>query len=225
MGASPQELARLYPRLYHMAEMDSWDSICRHGLLSTSALLSLFAVEGEARRRVEACRRESPEVIRHQTLGHVVIRSQKPIIETKLEAALEGCTLEEWYRVLNSRVFFWLTEERLLTLLSAREYRGKPHTVLTLETLALVIDYQDSVTLSSMNSGNTLPIAHPRGIATFKRLNEYPFRERLKRGSYYAVVELAVEGGVKNIRDYTLSVDLMMSDREKLTNIRKVFAR
>jgi hypothetical protein len=36
---------------------------------------------------------------------------------------------------------------------------------------------------------------------------------------------LAVEGGVKNIRDYTLAVDSMMSDGEKLTNIRKVFAR
>jgi hypothetical protein len=32
MGVIPEELAELYPRLYHMAEADSWESVARHGL-------------------------------------------------------------------------------------------------------------------------------------------------------------------------------------------------
>jgi hypothetical protein len=32
MGVTPEELAEPYPRLYDMAEANSWESIARHGL-------------------------------------------------------------------------------------------------------------------------------------------------------------------------------------------------
>ncbi len=220
MAVTPQGLASLYPLLYHMAEPDSWESISKYGLLSTSALLTLFAINDAKRQEIESCKRAESIEIKHPTHGHAVIRDQKPIIESKLETALQDCTVEEWYRLLNKRVFFWLTMERLITLLSAREYRKKPHTILTLETLPLVTDYEASITLSPMNSGNTLPIAHPRGSKTFLSLKDYPFAERLKRGPYYTVVELAVEGGVKNILDYTIRVDVMASDGEGIQTIK-----
>ena len=38
MGVTAEELAEAYPLLYHMADARSWDSIRKHGLLSTSAL-------------------------------------------------------------------------------------------------------------------------------------------------------------------------------------------
>jgi len=37
MGVTPAVLAEEYPRLYHMAERGSWDSVKRHGLLGTEA--------------------------------------------------------------------------------------------------------------------------------------------------------------------------------------------
>lgn len=211
MGVTAQRLAELYPRLYHMAEHGSWDSILKHGLLSTSALLDLFAVEGDERRNIELRRRDESRLIKHPTYGHAVIRDQKPIIESKLTAALQGCTPQEWYKLLNSRVFFWLTPERLYKLLSAREYRNKPHTVLTLETFPLARDMEASITLSRMNSGNTLPIAHPRGPNTFQPMKEYPFEERLRR-RLEPVVELAVDGGFLKIADYVIRVETMISD-------------
>jgi hypothetical protein len=225
MGVTADGLAELYPRLYHMAEPDSWESILRHGLLSTSALLTLFSVQGESRRKIELCRRENSQEIAHPTHGRAVIRDQKPIIESKLKLALRDCTPEDWYRTLNSRVFFWLTMERLITLLSARQYRGKPHAVLTLETRPLVNDFEHAVTLSPMNSGNTLPFAHPRGLTTFMRMRDYPFEERLKRGRYYTVVELAVDGGVPNIGDYTTRADLVTWDGNQLTKLKTLYAR
>jgi hypothetical protein len=223
MGVTPEELAELYPRLYHMAEADSWESIAKHGLLSTSALLDLFGINGEERQNIELRRRGRSQEIKHAVHGRVVVRDQKPIIESKLKASLQDCTLEEWYRLLNGRVFFWLTKERLNTLLSAKEYREKPHTVLTLDTRSLAKDYARSITLSPMNSGNTLPIAHPRGKATFSRMQDYPFRQRLKRGPYYTVVELAVEGGVPDLVNYTIRVDSMVSKGGRVTVLRRIF--
>jgi hypothetical protein len=225
MGVTPTELAEYYPVLYHMAEADSWESISKHGLLSTSALLTLFEVDGRTRQEIEGSKRARSIEVRHATIGRAVIRDQKPIVESKLQASLLDCSVEEWYRLLNSRVFFWLTKERLATLLSAREYRNKPHTILTLETLPLVKDHEASITLSPMNSGNTLPIAHPRGLKTFSKIKDYPFTERLKRGPYYTVVELAVEGGVKNVVDYTIRVDVMISDGEGIRTIRTLYTR
>jgi hypothetical protein len=224
MGVTPTELAEHYPVLYHMAEADSWQSISEHGLLSTSALLTLFEVDGATRQEIECRKRVRSIEIRNPTIGRAVIRDQKPIIESKLQTSLQDCSLEEWYRLLNCRVFFWLTVERLATLLSAREYRNKPHTILTLDTLSLVKDYEASITLSPMNSGNTLPIAHPRGLKTFSKMKDYPFKERLKRGPYYTVVELAVEGGVKNIVNYTIRVDVMTSDGEGIQAIKTLHA-
>ena len=40
-----ERLISRYPTLYHMAEDGSWESIQRHGLLSTSALLDRFEIE------------------------------------------------------------------------------------------------------------------------------------------------------------------------------------
>jgi len=37
-------------------------------------------------------------------------------------------------------------------------------------------------------------------------MTEYPFHERRKRGLYFQVVELAVEGGVPDIRDHVVGV-------------------
>ena len=51
MGITHEEFVRRYPRLYHMAQVGSWPSIERNGLLSTSALLDLFQIKGEARKR------------------------------------------------------------------------------------------------------------------------------------------------------------------------------
>ena len=44
IAMTPEDMARKYPFLYHMAELSSWPSIQRHGLLSTSALLDLYEI-------------------------------------------------------------------------------------------------------------------------------------------------------------------------------------
>jgi hypothetical protein len=101
----------------------------------------------------------------------------------------------------------------------AREYCARSHTVLILDTLRLATDLQANITLAPMNTGNTRPFAHPRSLSTFSRMKDYPFQERLRYGLYYTVVELAVEGGVKNIMDYIVeAAEMQCSNCDKEEN-------
>jgi len=213
MGVTPEVLARYYPRLYHMAELGSWEAIRLHGLLGTEALLTLFEVPTEQRELILTRKRAESITIEHRVHGRAVVRDQKPLIQSKLAGSLVGCSFQDWLRMLNSRVFFWLTKERLQTLMCAREYCARPHLVLVLDTLRLATKFSDIITLAPMNTGNTQPFAHPRSLSTFSSMAEYPFQERLHRGPYYTVVELAVEGGVLNIMNYVREASVMQCSR------------
>lgn len=225
IGVTIEELATKYPRLYHMAAVDSWASINKHGLLSTSRLLDLFEVPAGERVKIENAKRWESVPIEHKTLGRAIIRDQKPLSEAKLKGCLKSCDLQAWYKLLNSHVFFWLDIERLKTMMSAREYRGKTHTVLTIETEPLVRKYEPTITLCPLNSGSTSPIAHSRGPHSFKPLNEYPFAERLNRGTYGCVAELVVENGVLDIAKYTVRVTHARCSDGQLRTKETLFAR
>jgi hypothetical protein len=210
-GVSPRIFSELYPRLYHMAHEAAWERIRRHGLLSTSSLLNLWEVKGNERRAIESEVRKTSIVLVHPHHGKVVIRDQKPLNEKKLRKALIDCTVHEWCQLLNRKVFFWPTAERLARHMSARENREKKHLVLTVDSYRLAVAYQNEITLCPMNSGNTIPFAQERGKNSLMQMNDYPFKERLVRGPYYTVVELAVDTGIPNILDFIVSADYMSS--------------
>jgi hypothetical protein len=209
MGVSPNTLAARFPRLYHMAEPGSWPSIQRHGLLSTNALLDLFEVHGDARDQLAARHRPDSVAIRHAVHGGAVIRDQKPMDDRGLVRALGGgLTPAEWYRILNDKVFFWLSAERLERLLSARAYRHRRQTVLTVDTASLLARHAERVLLSPINSGCTKPMPQPRGRDTFLPLADYPFEEWDRdRKRKDPVVELTVTYAVPDIRDFVVRVE------------------
>lgn len=215
MGVTPGQLVSHFPCLYHMAEQGTWPSITEHGLLSTSALLDLYGVNGEERRRIESCRRPESVTIRHERYGSAVIRDQKPMSERALDKCLTGMNPDEWYRVLNGKVFFWLTPERVSRLLSARAYRGREHTVLTIDTARLLDRHHADVTLSPINSGSTVYNPQPRDAETFGTLAEYPFDEwwKKRKRAVTAVAELAVNYEVRNIREMVVRVERTRESR------------
>ena len=208
LGITTEDFIRYYPRLYHMAEPGTWPSISLHGLLSTSALLDLYEIAGEQRREIESCHRPESIEIRHEMYGVATIRDQKPMSEKALQKCLVGTTPAEWYEILNSKVFLWVTPERVNGLLGARAYRGREHTVLTLDSRMVLERYPRKVTLSPINSGSTIYRPQPRGGGTFRSLEEYPFENRRKmRGISNAIAELAVAGQIRNIRDLVVRVE------------------
>jgi hypothetical protein len=206
---NPEELIVNYPVLFHMAHAGAWSSIREHGLLSTDRLVRLYDPDGTSHDRIVS--RHRPEIVSlvREGLGVCFVRDQKPMRDQDLIRCLrDNLTPSDWYRILNQRVFFWLSAHRLEKLLGARAYRSHFHDVLYLDTASLVRDYEDLITLSPINSGATRPIAVPRGRDTFRRIEEYDFNYwKKKRTKRNAVVELAVTGGVSDIERYVFKVE------------------
>jgi hypothetical protein len=199
--AELEELLGDCPNLYHMAENGSWPSIRASGLLSTSALLDLYEVEGAERERIEGQRRPAGVPLEHESLPRAFIRDQLPMDDVGLRRCLPPhIKPSDWYRLLNGKVFFWLTKPRLFTLLNARPYRRRPHDVIEVSTRSLVERHYDRIWLCPMNSGCTKPWPHARDEKTFRRVSDYPYAERRRRKpAGERVVELAVDYSVPDV--------------------------
>jgi hypothetical protein len=213
--AELEELLIDCPTLYHMAEDGSWPSIRDRGLLSTSALLDLYGVQGEPREQIEAQRRRTGVPLEHAPLPRAVIRDQLPMDDVGLRRCLPAhIEPTDWYRLLNSKVFFWLTKLRLLTLVNAKPYRGRPHDVIEVSTRKLIEKHYDRICLCPMNSGCTKPYPHPRDETTFRRIPEYPYAERRRRKPRgERVVELAVDYSVPDIAKFVTGAMRMQGDQ------------
>ncbi len=203
-----QDVVRQYPRLYHMAERGSWRRISEVGLLSTSAALDRVGLSGDERARLEACHRPEKVVI-GVGAESIVLRDQKPMAPLRLrEALVDGTTPEDWYKLLNSKVFMWAQEHRLIGLLSARNYRNDEHDVLVLDAAPLLEAYEESVWLCHMNSGNTFPVPHPRGKEIFKRIADYPTRAG-SQVPLKEVVEVVVDYAIPDVARFVVEVRRM----------------
>ena len=205
------DLVSRCPVLYHMAEDGSWESIRRLGLLSTSALLDRFGVEGERRFEIESMRRPEIVAVEHPEHGRALIRDNTPMQERSLQRCLTDMSPREWYETLNRRVFFWVDRKRLRKLLEAKAYRDRPHLVLELDTEELLRPHGDDVTLSAINSGATFAMnPAPRGPDTFRRIEYYPKSK--------PVVEVTVDYAVLGVADLAFSVS-RWHGREKLEEV------
>ena len=199
------------PTLYHMAERGSWESIKERGLLSTSALLDIYPVPEPARGEIE--RRHRPESVElgRDGLPGAVIRDQIPMSDSGLRRCLPAHLLpEHWYGLLNSKVFFWLSRDRLYRLTGARAYRHREHDVLEVDTRSLVYAHSCNIWLCPMNSGCTKPFSHPRDESVFARIGDYPYScWRRKRPRGERAVELAVDYSVPDMHAYVRRVVVM----------------
>lgn len=205
-----ETLFEMYPKLYHMAEAGTWESIQRRGLLSASAVLDLFDLEGDQRNAYEVEHRREMHSVPHGQREQIVLRDQRPMPPERLRLALtDGTTPEQWYQLINGKVFFWAEHHRLVRLLNA--YDRDEHDVLILDTRSLVTAHLQEVWLCHMNSGNTLPIPHHRGVHIFKRIRDFPTKKNGKPEK--AVVEVLVDQGVPDVAEHTLEVLRMKRDQ------------
>ena len=203
-----EELIADSPILYHMAERGSWASIRERGLQSTSALLDLYSVNGVERRKIEQEHRPSSIEVTADGLPRAVIRDQIPMSDAGLRRCLPtDLEPSDWYRILNSKAFFWLSEERLHKLTGARAYRDYEHDVLEVNTRSLIEAHRETIWLCPINSGCTKPMPRERDESVFARIPDYPYsywRSKRRRGE--RVVELAVDYAVPDIRKHVRRV-------------------
>jgi hypothetical protein len=119
-------------------------------------------------------------------------------------------TVEQWLRLLNRRVFFWLEENRLGVLRGAQAYRAKRQLVLTVDTRSLVEAHSPRILLTHMNTGATRPFAYARGRDTFQTIRNYPLDARRR------VVELTVSRQVRDITAHVLKVEELGGEQPPL---------
>lgn len=206
-----EELKTDCPTLFHMAERGAWDCIRDRGLLSTSALLDLYEVNGAARNAIESERRPTCVELTANGLPRAVVRDQIPMDDAGLRRCLPVHLMpSDWYRLLNSKVFFWLTRDRLLRLTSAKAYKEKAHDVIEVDAGALIGSYRDNIWFCPINSGCTKPMPRARDESTFLRIDDYPYdhwRSKRKRGE--RIVELAIDYSVPDLARYVKRVVIM----------------
>jgi hypothetical protein len=102
----------------------------------------------------------------------------------------------------------WAQEKRLLGLLGARDYRNLEHDVLTIDAEPLLTKYQSAIWLCRMNSGNTWPVPHERGMNDFKRIADYPSKKR-SGAPVKEIVEVVVDYSIPDIAQYVREVRRM----------------
>jgi hypothetical protein len=211
------DLLRHFPRLWHMAEDGSFESILKNGLLSTSSLLDLYGIQGNERLAIESQRRPESVTISRNGFPSAIVRDQKPMTESALKKCLAAnVSPEEWFEILNDRTFFWLSRDRLRGLLGARAYRDRPQTVLTVDTASLLKAHKNLIELSPLNSGATIYNPQPRGRDTFLPIEKYPFDERRKtRPIDKSVVELVVRKGVPDISDHLVAAHRIYKGKQQ----------
>lgn len=206
--AELDELIADCPKLYHMAENGSWPAIREYGLLSTTALMDLYGIGGAERDRIERKHRPASVPIIGSGLPGAIVRDQIPMSDGGLLKALPArMKPSDWYALLNCKVFFWLSLERLHKLTGAKTYRDLAHDVLEVDTRSLIAAYREKAWLCPINSGCTKPFPHPRDEKAFRRIADYPYSDwRGRRRATERAVELAVDYSVPDIADHVVRV-------------------
>ncbi|MFH1674682.1 MAG: hypothetical protein ABIF87_14835 [Pseudomonadota bacterium] len=203
-----------------MAEKRNWDSVRKHGLLSTTALLDLFEYKGRDRFEIESQLRLREYCITHPAHGVAFIRDQDPMRDrpgdgVSLEKCLVDVTPQQWFEILNRRTFFWTDLTGLGYMLGAKLYRNKSHYVITVDSRELLRCHADKVSLSGMNSGS-LYGQKKRSADTFKPISEHKVPW---------VTELAVDYSVPDITELMTSVEECICQRNNRQPSRKILKR
>jgi len=201
---------RIPNQVFHLVEAFNWPSVQRHGLLSTLELLRLVGLPAAARKRISTAQR-----LRHTVLSdEVAIRDQVPMPAEALQRCLVGMTPAKWYALLNDKVFFWCSRDRLDRQLGACTKR--PQIVLTLDTQRLLARHAQRVALTPFNTGNARRKPAIRGQATFvpyARWLESAWRSEAdslgvgERPSHHAPVELTVAGAVRDVAEFITEIE------------------
>lgn len=201
------ELADRHPRLHHVTTAGAWSAIASGGLLSASALLDRYDVPEPRRRELITRPRPDPVELSHPAYPPAVLFDNRPLRTEILQRCLD-CSVEEWCRLLNARVFFWATEARVDNHLRARGHRGQARELLTISTERLLREHEARMTLCPFNSGSALyPNAPRRGPDTFQPIGDYPYdTHRRRRGRANALAEVCIEDRLHPIAEVVTSV-------------------
>ena len=92
-------------------------------------------------------------------------------------------------------------------LRNAQLKRDRAHDVIVVDTAKLLAAHAGEVELAHLNTGAVRASAdYPRGAGTFRRIEDYPWAERVRIAPRDPIVELTVPGAVADIADLVIEV-------------------
>lgn len=149
------------PRIvYHLIEASNWPFIEKEGLLSASALLRKSSLSSEEVEGIECNQRLQRLVLPDGR----VLRDQKPLPVAALQRCLVDCEPANWYKLINSKVYFWVDLDRLNRV--RRAILTSPQVVLKVDASALLAQYGSKAAVTPYNIGNAMRKASRMSCAT-----------------------------------------------------------
>ena len=161
--------ARHFPRLYHLTFASNLPGIRANGLLSTEALAGRFTPED----KVAALNRRRRCI---QQIEGVTLRDQHAAVEAKMKSCLVGVTIPEWFTLLNGKIFFFVSKQKVDVLANA--YASYSNVLLEIDTAELLATHTEHASLCRINSGSFLYNPRPRGRASFIPLAAYTYKNK-----------------------------------------------
>ncbi len=146
--------------VYHLIEASNWPFIEKEGLLSASSLLRMSSLSSEEVEAIERNQRPQKVVLPDGR----VLRDQRPLPEAALKRCLIECEPSAWYKLINSKVYFWVDLARLNRVRKA--ILTAPQVVLKVDAHALLAQYGSKAAVTPYNIGNAMRKASRRSCAT-----------------------------------------------------------
>jgi hypothetical protein len=141
------------------------------------------------------------------------IRDQSPMPPAVLGKYLrDGLSPEDWYDLLNSKVFFWLDPDRLNR--QRRACGDAPQRVLVVDAARMLDKHGSRAAVTPINTGNAMRAAAPRGLSTFVpwarwTSDGWEFEKAgmaASRPANHKPVELTIEDAVEDIMDHVVEM-------------------
>ena len=196
-------MTRVIETAYHLVDANNWTSVQTHGLMSARRLMERCASTEDS----SAARRHRPASWRLPS--GVLIRDQSPMPPKILRRCLRnGLIPEDWFELLNSKVFFWLDPGRLnRQRLACGE---SPQIALIVNASRLLMKYAASAAVTPINTGNALRSAAARNLSTFVPyerwlIDAWAYEDipgMRPRPKNHRPVELTINEAVPDILDY-----------------------
>ncbi len=191
---------------FHLADAENWPSIQRDGLWSTDALIKRAGLRGKSAAPFRSYRSQ-----RMQLPSGAWIRDQRPMPPAALARCLDsGLDPDDWYALVNAKVFFWLAAERLDRHRAACGPR--PQVVMVIDLPALLARHGARASVTPFNVGNARRNAAARGRRTFVPIETWRATRWLAerragqamRPRSHPPAELAIDHAVPDIMDFVV---------------------
>ncbi|HEV2676211.1 MAG TPA: hypothetical protein VGV37_16925 [Aliidongia sp.] len=196
---------------FHFVDAVNWASVETEGLHSTDTLLRMAAFPPDV---VAAARN-------WRSAGLLLpngryIRDQRPMPAAALGPSLDdGLAPADWYELLNTCVFFWLSADRAAN--HRRALRHRPQMLIRLDARRLAAAYADIACVSPFNLGNARRQPARRGLRSLVPVDvwqktawqtERPPPTAMRSPSHKPA-ELVLRGSVPDFLRYVTAIEAL----------------